>query len=76
MAFTCITISGGKSPGPTGSWFFLQPSKTLFEQPFTPFGDDFSACVKSGSDLIVLESISGEQDHLGAQNLKVWQRIL
>jgi hypothetical protein len=49
----------------------LQTSETISEEPFAPTADDFTAAVETHGDLVVVQSFGGQQNHLGALNLKI-----
>jgi len=68
--------SGGKRPGATRSRTFLQAGQSLFEEALAPLADDFPASIQTVSDLIVGQTLGRMEDHLGAEHLKIWQRIL
>ena len=74
-ALTCTISSGGKRPGATRSSTFFQPGKSLFEEAFAPLADDLPAGIQALSDFIIGQTIGRMKDHLGADNLAIWQRI-
>jgi hypothetical protein len=49
----------------------LKPGDSFFEEPFAPLRHDFSAGVQARRDLIIAESLSGEQDDLGSYYISV-----
>jgi hypothetical protein len=55
---------------------FLQPSQSIFEKTLAPHADDLTPGVESSGDSIVGQTFGGEQDHSGADHLKIRQRIL
>jgi hypothetical protein len=75
MALTCTTSSGGKNPGPARAFEIFQPGQSLFEEPFSPAADDFTSGAEPVGDLIIGEAQLGEENHLGAGNHKIRQRI-
>ena len=74
-ALTCTTSSGGKRPGATRSGTFFQARQALLEESLAPLADDFAPGIQALSDLIVGQALGGVEDHLGADNLKIRQRI-
>jgi len=54
----------------------LQARETVFEDTLAPHADDLTPGVESSGDLIVGQTVGGEQDHSGADHLEVRQRIL
>jgi hypothetical protein len=75
MALTRTTSSGGKNPGSAGAFGVYQPFQSFFEEPFSPAADDLASRAEPVGDLIIREALLGEEDHLGASNHKIWQRI-
>jgi len=49
--------------------------ETICEEPFPPAADHLTAAVEARCDFVVVQSLGSHQDHLGALDLKVWQRI-
>jgi hypothetical protein len=47
----------------------------LLEEALAPLADDLASRIQTRSDLVVVDALSGHQNHLGAKNLKVRQRI-
>jgi hypothetical protein len=76
MALIWTLISGGKNPGPTGALMFFESRQAVVKEALTPLTHDVPANGERSSDLVIGESLGGEQDHLGPKDLKVWQRIL
>ena len=75
-ALISTTSSGGKSPRSTRTGALLESGESLLEEPLAPHTDHFASRVETDGNLVVAEALSGEQDHLGAENLKIRQRIL
>jgi hypothetical protein len=75
-ALTCTTSSGGKNPGATRARVFLQARQSIFKEPLAPQADDLAAGIEASGDSIVGPACGGEEDHLGPDHLKIWQRIL
>src|ERR1035438_7808404 len=76
QAFTWTTNSGGKSPGATRTITFFQSRKPLGEEPLAPHRDHITAGSQPLRNIVVAPSFRGEQNHLGALDLKIRQRIL
>ena len=74
-ARTWTTSSGGKGPRATGTGEFLKASQAALEEALAPQADDFAAGVEAAGDGVIAEVLGGEQDHPGASDLKVRQRI-
>jgi hypothetical protein len=55
---------------------FFQTGQTFLEEAFSPQADDLAARAQARSNLIVAEALGRQQDHFGAHDLKIWQRIL
>jgi hypothetical protein len=73
---TCTTSSGGKNPGAARARQFVQAGEAVFEETLPPHADDLAPGVESGGDLIVGQAFGGKQDHSGADDLEIRQRIL
>jgi hypothetical protein len=54
---------------------FFQARHSIFEETFAPHADDFPPGVETSGDSIVGQAFGGEQDHSGADHLKIRQRI-
>lgn len=74
-ALTCTTSSGGKNPGAAGARQFLKASEALFEETLPPHADNLAPGVEPGGNLIVGQALGGKQDHSGADDFKIRQRI-
>jgi hypothetical protein len=74
-ALTCTISSGGKRPGATRSGTFFQSRQALFEEAFAPLANNFSPGIQATSDFIIGQTLSRIENHLGAENLKIRQRI-
>jgi hypothetical protein len=55
---------------------FIQTSKTFFKKPFSPLANNLAAATELSSNLVVVHALGGEEDHLGADDLEIRQRIL
>jgi hypothetical protein len=76
MAFICTMSSGGKNRGSPRARSLLQTADAFVEEPLAPQAHHVAADGQSCSDLIIGPALSGEENHPGAQDLKIWQRIL
>jgi hypothetical protein len=45
------------------------------EEPFAPQAHHIAPDRECGGNLVVGATLGGEEDHLGAQHLEIWQRI-
>jgi hypothetical protein len=54
---------------------FFQTGQTFLEEAFSPQTDDLAARAQARCNLIVAEALGSQQDHFGAHDSKVWQRI-
>jgi len=41
------------------------------EESFAPFADDFSTRVEPGRDVVVLQSLRGQEDHPGSHDYEI-----
>jgi hypothetical protein len=64
-----MTNSGGKSPGPAWTHLIFQSRQAFFEEALSPQTHDFSACMQTACNLVIAQSIGGEKDHFGPDNL-------
>src|SRR5712692_7367029 len=76
MAFICTMSSGGKNRGSARAWSLLQTAHALVEEPLAPQAHHVAADGESRCDLIIGPALGGEENHPGAQDFKIWQRIL
>jgi hypothetical protein len=53
----------------------LQAGQAFFEEAFSPAADDLASRAEAVGDLIIGEALVSEEDHLGAGDHKIWQRI-
>lgn len=74
-ALTCTTSAGGKNPGPARAGALLQAGQAFLEKPLSPHADDFATSVESCGNLIVGQTTGRQQNHLGADDFKIRQRI-
>ena len=74
-ALTCTTSSGGKRPGATRSGTFFQSQQAFLKESLSPLANDFTAGVQASSDLVIGPAFGGVEDHSGANDLAIWQRI-
>jgi hypothetical protein len=75
-ALTWTMSSGGKTPGPARTRTFFQAGQALLEESFAPLTDDFPTGIQATGNLIIGPTLGGAKNHPGAENLKIWQRIL
>src|SRR3990172_1886753 len=75
MAFICTTTSGGENPGPARARALLETGEPFVEEPFAPEADHIASHRKRGSDVVIRLAFGGGQNHLGPENLEIWQRI-
>src|ERR687892_723987 len=75
MAFTCTTTSGGKNRGAARPGSLLQSWQSLMEEPLAPETDHIASDVQGCADFIIGSSLCSQQNHLGAQDLEIRQRI-
>src|SRR5450755_3480668 len=54
---------------------FFQPCEAVGEETLAPKRDHLTASVQTGSDLVVGQAFGCVENHLGALNLKIRQRI-
>lgn len=73
---TWTTSSEGESPWPTRAWQFFEAAESLKKEALAALADHLAMGVEAGGDLVVGDALGGEEDHPGAEDLKVWQRIL
>jgi len=76
MAFICTMSSGGKNRGSSRARSLLQAAHALVEEPLAPQAHHVAADREGRPDLIVGPALGGEENHPGAQDLEIWQRIL
>src|SRR6266851_5647637 len=75
MALTRTTTSGGKDPGASGSWAVIETPEALLEEALSPHADDLASCGEVVCDSVIGEALVSQQDHLGADDLIIRQRI-
>src|SRR6266498_5971405 len=75
MALTRTTSSGGEDPGPSGAWAVIETTEALLKEAFTPHADDFTSCGEVVCDVLIGEALVSQEDHLGANDLIIRQRI-
>src|SRR5829696_5301033 len=74
-ALIATTTSGGESRGPPGPWLLLETGRALLAEAFAPLGNDLSGGVQTTGDLIVAQSIGGQQHDPGPYHIAVRSRI-
>jgi hypothetical protein len=55
---------------------FLQTRQSIFKETLAPHANDLAAGIEASGDSMVGPAIGGEENHLGADHLKIRQRIL
>jgi hypothetical protein len=50
---------------------FLQSYETFGKEAFAPPAHDLTAAVETSGNLVVAQSLGGQQDHLGTLDLKI-----
>jgi len=53
----------------------LEAGHALLKEAFAPLAHDLAAHIQTRSDLVIAESLRGEEDHLGPEHAEIWQRI-
>src|SRR5829696_4319514 len=61
----------GESRGPPGPWLLLETGRALLAEAFAPLGNDLSGGVQTTGDLIVAQSIGGQQHDPGPYHIAV-----
>jgi hypothetical protein len=54
----------------------FQTCQAFFEESFPPAADDLTSSAKAIGNLLVRQTLLSEEDHLGASDSKIRQRIL
>jgi len=49
----------------------FQSIEAIHEETFPPATNDFTAAVEANGNLVVVQALGGQQDHLGALDLKI-----
>src|SRR6266542_6898637 len=75
IALTSMATSGGEGRGSSTAGAFLQAGQTLEVEAFAPLGDDLSAGVQPGGDLVVVQAVCGHEHDLGTDHVSIRQRI-
>jgi hypothetical protein len=50
---------------------FLQSRDAFRKETLSPAADDLTAAVEAGGNLVVVQPLRSQQDHLGALDLKI-----
>src|SRR6266702_2390949 len=66
MALTCMMSSGGKTGRAPGTRQILQTCQSFLKEALAPFTDDLSGQRHVRADLVIVESLGGQQDNFGA----------
>src|SRR6266516_1294768 len=75
MALIWTTTSGGKNRGAARAWSLLQAGQTLVGEALMPETDDVAAHRKECSDFVIGPTLRCQENHSGAKDDKIWQRI-
>jgi len=75
-ALICRTNSGGKDPGAARARALFEPWRAFVEEALAPQAHDIAPHRERGGDLVIGTTFGGEENHLGAENLAIRQRIL
>ncbi len=62
---------GGGSPGASGPGALVESWQAFVEEPLPPLADDLAPRVEPRGDLVVAQSLRGQEDHPGALNLEI-----
>src|SRR2546421_12793481 len=65
----------GGNPGSAGALSVLQAGQTVFKEPFSPATHDLASRAPAIGTLIVRQALLSEEDHLGASNCTIRERI-
>jgi len=71
IALIVTITSGGKSRGPPASRSLQEASQALLVETFAPFGDDLARDVQTSGDLVVGQTLGGQQHDLGSCHIAV-----
>src|SRR5262245_19284620 len=74
-ALTSTVSSGGKGPGASWAGHFFESRQSSPEEALAALADHLTARVQSSGDLVIAQTLSGQQDHLGSNDLEIRQRI-
>jgi hypothetical protein len=66
-----MTILGGKAGWSPASRPFLEAWHALLEEPLSPLADDLPGGIEAGSDLVVVQAVSGIEGDLGADDIAI-----
>jgi hypothetical protein len=66
-----VTTRGGKSRGSTSAGTILKSREALLEEALAPLAHDGTWHVETLSDLLVLETLGGEQHDLGTHHVPI-----
>ena len=62
-------------PGTTRTSTFVQARQAIREEALAPLADHFTARVQASGDLVVVDAKGCHEDHLGANDFEIGQRI-
>jgi len=65
-AFTATTSSGGEKGRTPSSRLVNQTGQAVLEKPLSPFADDLPGQGQTGAYLVVIKSLSRQENYFGA----------
>src|SRR5207237_6148479 len=74
-ALISTVSSGGKDPRATRAGSLFEARQSLLEEALAPLADHLAPGVQARGDLVIVHAIGCHQDHLGPDDLEIWQRI-
>ena len=74
-ALISTVSSGGKDPRASRARSLLEARQSFLEEALAPLADHLAPRGQARSDLVVVHAAGGHENHLGANNLEVRQRI-
>ena len=70
-AFTSITTSGGKNPGPPRAISVIESRQPMVKESLSPETDHFAPCIQPLGDFIISQPFVGKEDDLCPLNKKI-----
>src|SRR6187431_77747 len=74
-ALISTVSSGGKSPGTSRAGSFVEARQSILEEALAPLADHLAARIEPSRNLVVVHAFGRHQDHLGANDFEIRQRI-
>jgi len=68
---TATTSSGGKNSAPAGAIALFESFQAFLEEALAPLADDLATGVQALGDLIVAETLRGEEDDAGSEYIAI-----